>query len=306
MIYAICVGKRKENNVIVEYKLKDFSNKVLVVEADELKEFIRNGKLTVVNLTLTSNNKLVDSGLKDLDSLKKKEKVKKTREENISSILEKNDPVDIVNNENTYIYGGKMFFVDKHNMLCVIDVLKNLNKGLCEKVISVAYIPRNNVMNIFVIYEHMDRRRLKRLSYDMNEDRLSLSYQLWFLDDGAVVGRQAKMTNIGFNKVVERPEYYVGNYKSQYDYAILPVKKKTDNGYVIIDIVVCDFLREHFYRAKSDVKWFDDFANVLNENNYFVIPFDTLSNNGSRIVIQTLSMVVTLIYDGSRIEFYKD
>lgn len=30
MVYAICIGKRKENNVIVEYKLKDFSNKALL------------------------------------------------------------------------------------------------------------------------------------------------------------------------------------------------------------------------------------------------------------------------------------
>ncbi len=306
MVYAVCIGKRKENNVIVEYKLKDFTNKTIVVGSEELKQFIKNGKIVVVNLTLTSNNKLVDSGIKDLDSLQKKEKVVKTREENISSILEQNDPVDIANNENTFIYGGKMFFVDKHNMLCVIDVSKNLNKGLCEKVLFVAYIPKNNTMNIFVIYEHMDRRRLKRLCYDMVEDRLSLSYQLWFLDDDAVIGRQAKMTNVGFDKVVERPEYYVGNYKSQYDYAILPIKKKTDNGYVIIDIVICDFVREHFYRGKSETRWFEDFVNVLNENNYFVIPFSTLSNTGSKIIIQTSKMVVILIYEGSRVEFYKE
>ena len=34
MIYAICIGKRKENNVIVEYKLKDFSNKTIVIGSD--------------------------------------------------------------------------------------------------------------------------------------------------------------------------------------------------------------------------------------------------------------------------------
>ena len=89
MVYAICIGKRKENNVIVEYKLKDFSNKTIVIGSDELKDFIRNGKLIVVNLTLTSNNKLVDTGVKDLYSLKKKEKVVKSREENIDEINEK-------------------------------------------------------------------------------------------------------------------------------------------------------------------------------------------------------------------------
>jgi hypothetical protein len=70
--------------------------------------------------------------------------------------------------------------------------------------------------------------------------------------------------------------------------------------------VICDLQHEHFYKCDSRVKFFDDFVEVLNSNTYFVIPFTTLSNNGSKIFIQTSQMVVILVYDGSRIEFYKD
>lgn len=306
MVYAICIGKRKENNVIVEYKLKDFTNKTTIVSADELKEFIKAGKITVVNLTLTSNNKLVDFKVKDLDLLKKKEKVTKTREENMDSVTNNLGSINIKDKDNSFIYENKLFFLDKHDMLCVIDVVKNLNKGLCENVISAVYIPVGRRINIFVVYEHMDRFRLKRLSYDLDEEKLVLSYHLWFLDDGATVGNKGKMTNIGFDKVEERPSYYVADYKSQFDYIILPIKKKIANGYGISDIVVYSIKEEHFYRAKSSDKWFDDFVNVLNENSYYVIPFSTVSGTGGRIMIQTANkLFLTLIYEGSKIEFHK-
>lgn len=306
VVYAICIGKHKENNIIVEYKLKDFTNKTMVVAADELKEYIRSGKLTVVNLTLTSNNKLIDFKVKDLDLLKKKEKIVKTREENIQSIVSESKSIKPNGLKSSFIYNNKLFFIDKDNMLCVMDVNRNEHKGICEKVYSVSYVPKGDRMNIFVVIEHNEKYRLKRILFDLDENKVVYSYGLWFLDDGATIGQQAKMTNIGFDRVEERPDYYVGNYKSQFDFVILPVKKKVSDGYIITDIIICDLVREHFYRAKSNIKWFDDFANVLNNSTYHVIPFNTLSNNGSKIFIQTSKMVVILIYDDSRIEFYKD
>ena len=101
--------------------------------------------------------------------------------------------------------------------------------------------------------------------YDLDEDKLVLSYYLWFLDDGATIGHKAKMTNIGFDKIEERPDYYVADYKSQFDYVILPIKRKISNGYIITEIVIYDIKGEHFYRARSNVKYFDDFVNMLNE-----------------------------------------
>ena len=306
MIYAICIGKRKENNVIVEYRLRDFTNKSIVVSADELKDFIRNGKITVVNLTLTSNNKLVDTGVKDLDSLKKKEKVIKSRDENIKSIVYHNNTVKTKELESSFVYNNKLFYIDRYNMLCVLDVNRNEHKGICERVYSASYIPKGDKMHIFVIIEHNDRYRLKRIAFNLDENKIAFSYDLWFLDDGATVGQKAKLTNIGQGCVEDRPDYYVGNYKSQFDFAILPIKKKVENGYVITNVVVCDLVREHFYKANADAKFFDDFVNVLNENTYYVIPFNTLSNNGSKIIIQTSRMAVILTYDGSKLEFYKE
>ena len=87
----------------------------------------------------------------------------------------------------------------------------------------------------------------------------------------------------------------------------MPIKRKISNGYIITEIVIYDIKGEHFYRARSNVKYFDDFVNMLNENSYYVVPFSTVSNTGTKIIIQTLNkMVVTLIYNESKIEFYKN
>lgn len=305
MVYAICIDKRKDGNTIVEYKLKDFANKTIILSAAELKQYISEGKLTVVNLTLTSNNKLVDSGLKDLDYLRKKSKISKSCSENISSVAETNK---IINSEleSSFIYNNKLFYIDKNNMLCVIDVNTKEHKGICESVYSASYVPHGYKVHIFVVYKHNEWYRLKRIVYDLDKNKIVYTHQLWFLESNTVIGQSAKSTNIGFDKIEERPDYYVGNYKSQFDFVILPLKKKSENGYIITGIVICDLQHEHFYKCDSRVKFFDDFVEVLNNNTYFVIPFTTLSNNGSKIFIQTSQMVVILVYDGSRIEFYKD
>ncbi len=306
MIYAICVGKRKENNVIVEYKLKDFMNKTMVLEANELKDFIKTGKLTVVNLTLTSNNKLVDFKVKDLDSLKKKEKVSKTRDENIDSIVSRSKVIDSVDLDNSFIYNNHLFYINKNNLLCVVDVNTNEHKAITERVHSATYVVKNNKVYIFAVYEHNEKYRLKIVVFNLDENKVSYYYSSYFFEEGVVIGKQAKLTNIGVDKVEDRPDYYVGNYKSQFDYVILPIKKKEGEGYSITQVIVYDIKRDHFYRAKADTKWFDSFVDVLNSNSYFIIPFNTLSSLCDKTIIQTSKLTVILTYDGSKMEFYKD
>ena len=56
-----CVHKyRKNNDEIVGYRLVDLTGSYLDIESDKLKKFIMQGKIEVVNLTLTSDNRLID------------------------------------------------------------------------------------------------------------------------------------------------------------------------------------------------------------------------------------------------------
>ena len=61
MIQAKCLDKiRDKNNHIIGYKLIDKSNNEVLVKAEKLKEVIKAGQLDIINLTLTSDNRLVD------------------------------------------------------------------------------------------------------------------------------------------------------------------------------------------------------------------------------------------------------
>lgn len=66
MIICTCIQKHYDkNNKIIGYTIKDNEGKVLNIYADALKEHIRNNVVNVTNLTLTSDNRLVDKGIQD-------------------------------------------------------------------------------------------------------------------------------------------------------------------------------------------------------------------------------------------------
>lgn len=62
MIQAKCVEKfRDKNNHIYGYRLKDSQGNTKDVGTDQLKNAIKNGQINILNLTLTSDNRLVDT-----------------------------------------------------------------------------------------------------------------------------------------------------------------------------------------------------------------------------------------------------
>lgn len=62
MIQAKCIQKfRDKNNHIYGYRLQDINGKTQDVRPDNLKQAIANKQIHVVNLTLTSDNRLVDT-----------------------------------------------------------------------------------------------------------------------------------------------------------------------------------------------------------------------------------------------------
>ena len=61
MIQAKCIEKfRDKNNHIYGYRLIDLNGQTQDIQSDNLKRAIQNGQINVVNLTLTSDNRLVD------------------------------------------------------------------------------------------------------------------------------------------------------------------------------------------------------------------------------------------------------
>ena len=63
MVQATCIQKfRDKHNNIYGYRIKDTSGKTLDVKSDSLKNAIKNKQIHITNLTLTSDNRLIDVG----------------------------------------------------------------------------------------------------------------------------------------------------------------------------------------------------------------------------------------------------
>lgn len=66
MIQATCIQKfRDKRGVIVGYRLQDSNGAVNDVNSLQLKQAIRDGRVSITNLRLTSDGRLVDCGAKE-------------------------------------------------------------------------------------------------------------------------------------------------------------------------------------------------------------------------------------------------
>ena len=61
MVTCKCINKfRDKHNAIIGYRLKDTTGKCIDVTSDQVKVAIKNNQITVTNLTLTSDGRLVE------------------------------------------------------------------------------------------------------------------------------------------------------------------------------------------------------------------------------------------------------
>lgn len=62
MLQAVCLKKfRNKNNQIIGYRIQDKNGNTVDVKPEQLKQAIKNKQISVLNLTLTSDNKLIDT-----------------------------------------------------------------------------------------------------------------------------------------------------------------------------------------------------------------------------------------------------
>ena len=133
MIAVRCIEKfRDKNNVIIGYRLQDSQGVTKDVYPDQLKVAIRNQQITVINLTLTSDNRLVDN---TPDQIKQVQQPKST-EEQIKMLEIKAKALGFpiktigIGREKNY-HSCKVISQskDKH-ILCIPDGVTKLNEAL--------------------------------------------------------------------------------------------------------------------------------------------------------------------------------
>lgn len=92
---CLCVSKvRSKQGIITHYRVNDAAGNSKLVEKNKLKELIYNYMLDCINLTLTSDNRLVVRGIPDDDGTQGKEN--KAQEYRNKNIVARNDNNSIV------------------------------------------------------------------------------------------------------------------------------------------------------------------------------------------------------------------
>lgn len=109
MITCKCVSKfRDRNSKIIGYKLLDLNGKTQDIRSENLKGAIKRGEVNVVNLTLTSDNRLVDKQLENSEAVHQKNSIgiEAVDRLNVNKVAKAFDIIDkhLSNADNPYPY----------------------------------------------------------------------------------------------------------------------------------------------------------------------------------------------------------
>ena len=156
MIYAVCIGKARDgNNNITQYKLRDFTGQETIFDARGLKDYISNGRISVCNLTLTSDNKLMEKKVESLADLGNNERVKQTNMGNYPNIpsvipeqhsqhrggMGQSAPTNSVDPSNAYKINDMLYYVTREGNLNIKHIPSNTEETLVSKVGTACFVP---------------------------------------------------------------------------------------------------------------------------------------------------------------------
>ena len=114
MITVKCLHKfRNKNDQIIGYKIQDKNGNTLDVKSEYLKQAIRNNQINVLNLTLTSDNKLIDKEYKS----QKVQKVQKVQNNNLKNIIAK---ISVLGTPFTSFCGHTYYILEKSDTTIIV------------------------------------------------------------------------------------------------------------------------------------------------------------------------------------------
>lgn len=147
MLQAKCIQKFKKNNTIYAYRIQDFQGNTRDVYSDQLKQAIRNNEINIVNLRLTSDNRLVSTTLtqQTQKSTSTKYKTSKISNKQIQSIIDKAKLLGIHTEELPTACNHKCYLIsmsDTQHIVYIPDDVTKLNQTALAAVFtfSIKYL----------------------------------------------------------------------------------------------------------------------------------------------------------------------
>lgn len=244
MIHAVCIGKaRDKNNNITQYKLRDFTGQETIFDASALKDYISKGKISVCNLTLTSDNKLMEKKVDSLSELNAPGKVQHTNMGNVPKaqavIPEQYDRTPKPNGvdpANAYKSGEMLYYVAQDGNLNIKHIPSNAEETITSNVSSACFIPQGHKLNIF--YASMSGEGLiyKYMIYDTTYNKVLRDRKICAGTKVGYVGKMLCPTN-------QCPFYRDRNN----DFLFVPIRAKENGGVSVVGMLAYDTREgEHF------------------------------------------------------------
>lgn len=237
MIYAVCVGKLRDNsNVINQYKLRDFYCQESIFDPVTLKEYISKGKLCVCNLTLTSDNKLVEKKVESLAEIPNSfgkvqhlqnmnNSVNNNHSGNCNMPNERNTQNKKMDTDNAYKQGEFLYYVDNQNNLKAKHIPSNTEDIITNKVESVCFVPFGRNLFMFVGIKNDSEVIYKYIVYDTQLGKISRDKEMCRYESG-YVGKKLPIQG-------DSP-YYIDSEK---EFLFVPIRKQVEDHIETVGIL---------------------------------------------------------------------
>lgn len=278
MIYTICVGKQRDkNNNIIQYKLRDLKGQESIFDANVLKDNIQRGKIVVCNLTLTSNNKLVEKKIETLNGMYE-DKGKMQHSDN-----KKSGCVDI---DSSLRIGDILYYVSEEGNLNIKHILSNTTKTFQRNVSNACFIPQGNILNIFFVIKGQNVT-LKYIIYDMERDRILREKELTTIAGTIYIGE----------KYCSEKEYPYYRDKDN-NFLFIPIRVKKNDSIDIIGVIVYDTKGgEHFLKFMEDInsaRSIGSLMSALKHSGESIVDIDLISNDDHSIDLCCAGRLISL------------
>ena len=178
MIQATCIQKFKKNNKIYGYRLQDSQGRIQDIYADQLKQAIETKQIKVINLTLTSDNRLVDTTSNQQPT---KSHEPKTSEGQIQDMLTKAKMLGLPIKEIRTYCGHKCILISKsetQHILYIPDNVTRLNndhdkltftKHIQALQGSIKVIGGHNINNVEAMFYRCQAQSLDLSSFNTSK-----------------------------------------------------------------------------------------------------------------------------------------
>ena len=312
MIYAVCIGKARDgNNNITQYKLRDFTGQETIFDARGLKEYISKGRITVCNLTLTSDNKLMEKKVESLADLGNNEKVQQTNMGNYpntpSVIPEQHSqphggmgqpqqprggmgqsaPTNSVDPSNAYKTTDMLYYVTREGNLNIKHIPSNTEETLTSKVGTACFVPAGHRLVIFYTIVNGEDLTYKYMILDMTTNDVIRNKQICSFTGAACIGKRLCPTN-------EHPYYKDKNT----EVIFVPIRAKENGTVTTVGMLALDRKDgEHFFVFRKGINAARSLSRLMGALTYSgnnTVPLAVIGNDDKTLDLRCTGMLISL------------